>query len=106
MRLESRARVDLPDRIELSDLEMPERVSVSSISREIMARFQDQEFTYKHLYACLLKDSRVKNRSGLNDLCRWIVRKECERGNLELVSRGGIGVCSVYKNAETGARQC
>lgn len=88
------------DRIDLSIVELPERGTVSAIAREIIRRFYEQEFTSKHVYACLLLDSRTKNRQGLKEMARTIVTTEKRAGRIELVRKGKSGECSVYRNKE------
>lgn len=88
------------DRINLAEIELPGRVSGSSIGREYIRRFYEQEFTSRHLLACLLTDPRTKHRSSLKELARSIVSKEHKAGRIVLVRQGATGECSVFRNKE------
>jgi len=94
------------DAIIVDRIEIPKRVTVTSVILDIIERFYTQEFTYRHVYGCLLADPRVNKRGQLDETARSIIHKLYKTGKIKRVKAGGRGgPLSVYRNLTEHERQ-
>lgn len=91
------------DAIVVSKIDFPQRTTVKLAAESIVARFYQQEFTYRHVWACILKDPRFSRRDKLNDAVRMTVHNMYKNGKILLIRRGSPGIASVYRNHPPGS---
>lgn len=88
------------DAIIVSEIEMPKKNSVTNAIKSILPRFYDQKFTWRHVYACVLRQPGMSNRTDLHKTVRSIIHKMYYKGQLERVEAGSKrgAKLSVYRN--------
>lgn len=91
------------DYIDVAEIHVPKTKNFTNAIRSIVARFYDQEFTFKHVYGCAMKDPFTSGRYNLKQSTRMALRHMEKRGEIEVVVPGiPAKQPKVYRNKPTG----
>lgn len=91
-------------RIEVSSIRIPKPKNTAQAIRDVILRFEEQEFTVKHLQHVLRQRKAYAAYDGLNEMVRGCVYKLVRQGRLDVVSKGRGCIPGVYKRAEKSAK--
>lgn len=73
-------------------------MSIAENVREIIKRFEDQEFRVAHVYVVIIRIPGYRDSAKLYTTVATCVRRMAKAGKLDIVSKWDQGKANIYRN--------